>query len=103
MTDGRGSVSVPPTTGLPPPAITVALPARTSTRARRNETTASGSYAALRTSEWTRSPPFFWARTLLVASRPVAGGVPGDPCRRRAGTFGGQDDRRRRPPTGTTP
>src|SRR3954463_4534413 len=87
MTEGRGRVSVPPTTGGSPSAITVALPARTSTRARRNETTASGSYPAFSTSVRTGSHPLsFGTLTWLVASRCAAGGVPDDSCRRRRTT-----------------
>src|SRR3954452_18874117 len=118
ITEGRGRVRVPPTTGLPPSAMTVALPARTSTRARRNETTASGSYPALSTRVRTRVTPFrsgrapgWWRHDL------PPGGVPGDWNRRRTSTvllrathpfsrkdrMQGQDDGRRRPPRGTTP
>src|ERR687886_2130010 len=88
MTEGRGRVRVPPTTGLPPSAITVALPARTSTRARRNETTASGSYPALRTRVRTRVTPFrsgrapgWWRhdlpRGVFPATRAGDAGAPG--------------------------
>src|SRR5690349_6734310 len=49
MTEGRGRITDPPTTGDPPSATTDALPASTSTRARRNDTTARGSYPALST------------------------------------------------------
>src|SRR3954468_15217314 len=116
MTDGRGRVNVPPTTGVPPSAMIVALPARTSTRARRNETTASGSYPALSTRVRTGSHPLsFGTLTWLVASRSAAGGAPDDSCRRRqddplswpradrAERNMGQDDRRRRLPREATP
>src|SRR3712207_2951932 len=49
MTEGRGRVTDPPTTGAPPSATTDALPASTSTRARSKDTTARGSYPALST------------------------------------------------------
>src|SRR5690349_17953591 len=57
MTDGRGRISEPLTTGVGPSTTTVALPASTRTIARRKETTASGSYPALSTRVRIRPPP----------------------------------------------